>query len=59
VKFIPSGEVKLSDFVTEEKVKIIREAIVEHSQNGELSSVKEALGEEFSYGEIRAVMASL
>jgi ATP-dependent DNA helicase RecQ len=59
VKFIPSGEVKLSDFVTEEKVKIIREAIVEHSQNGELSSVKEALGEDFSYGEIRAVMASL
>lgn len=59
VKFIPSGEVKLSDFVSEEKAKIIREAIVDHSQNGELSTVKEALGEEFSYGEIRAVMASL
>jgi ATP-dependent DNA helicase RecQ len=59
VKFIPSGEVKLSDFVTENKAQIIREAIVKHSQNGELSSVKEALGEEISYGEIRAVMASL
>ncbi len=59
VKFMPSGEVKLSDFVTEEKAKIIRGAILEHSQNGELSTVKEALGEEFSYGEIRAVMASL
>ncbi len=59
MKFIPTGEVKLSDFVTEEKAKIIRQAIIEHSKNGELSSVKEALGDEFSYSEIRAVMASL
>jgi len=58
-RFIPTGEIKLSDLVSFEKIGIIREAIVKLSQNGELSPVKEFLGEDFSYGEIRAVLASM
>ncbi len=58
-RFIPTGEVKLSDFVTKNKVEIIRDAIVKLSQNGELSPVKEFLGDDYSYGEIRAVLASM
>ncbi len=59
VRFIPTGEVKLNDIVTKNKAETIREAIVKLSQNGELSPVKEFLGEDYSYGEIRAVLASL
>ncbi len=59
VRFIPTGEIKLSDLVSFEKIAIIRQAIVELSQNGETSPVKEFLGEDYSYGEIRAVLASM
>lgn len=59
VRFIPTGETKLSDFVVKNKIPTIREAIVKLSQNGELSPVKEYLGEKYTYGEIRAVLASM
>jgi ATP-dependent DNA helicase RecQ len=59
VRFIPTGEVKLSILVDKNKIGTIREAIVKLSQNGELSPVKEFLGNDYSYGEIRAVLASM
>ena len=59
IRFIPTGEMKLSDFVVKNKIPTIREAIVKLSQNGELSPVKEYLGEKYTYGEIRAVLASM
>jgi len=58
-KFIPTGEVRLDQFVTIEKVEIIRNAIEKHSESNALSPIKEYLGEDFTYGEIRAVMAAV
>lgn len=57
VKFIPTGEIKLFEIVPENKVETIRKAILElNSENG-IAPIKEYLGEDFSYGEIRAVIA--
>jgi len=58
-KFIPTGEVRLDQFVTIEKVEIIRNAIEKHSESNALSPIKEYLGDDFTYGEIRAVMAAV
>ncbi len=57
VRFIPTGEVKLTEIVSEEKVETIRNAILELNAEQGISPIKEYLGEEFSYGEIRAVIA--
>ena len=57
VKFIPTGEVKVTEIVPEEKVETIKNAILElHAEQG-IAPIKEFLGEDFSYGEIRAVVA--
>ena len=58
-RFIATGEVSLDDFVSLEKVEVIREAIMKFSESEALSPIKEYLGEDYSYGEIRAVMAAL
>jgi ATP-dependent DNA helicase RecQ len=58
-KFIPTGEVRLDQFVTIEKVETIRKAIEKHSESNALSPIKEYLGDDFTYGEIRAVMAAV
>ncbi|MEO6656276.1 MAG: RQC domain-containing protein, partial [Pyrinomonadaceae bacterium] len=57
-RFITTGEVSLDRFVSLDKVEPIREAIVKFSDSNALSPIKEYLGEEYSYGEIRAVMAA-
>jgi ATP-dependent DNA helicase RecQ len=59
VKFIPSGEVLLDEFVESEKVEAIKDAIVRVNSGYAVAPVKEFLGEDFSYGEIRAVMAAM
>ncbi|MFT3746202.1 MAG: DNA helicase RecQ [Pyrinomonadaceae bacterium] len=58
-RFIPTGQVRLDQFVSVEKVEPIREAIVKFSDSAALSPIKEYLGDEYSYGEIRAVMAAV
>jgi len=58
-RFIPTGEVSLDQFVSLEKVEPIREAIGKFADSNALSPIKEFLGEEYSYGEIRAVMAAV
>ncbi len=58
-RFIATGEVSLDDFVSLEKVHVIREAILKFSESEALSPIKEYLGEDYSYGEIRAVMSAL
>ena len=58
-RFIATGEVSLDQFVSLEKVEVIREAIIKFSESEALSPIKEYLGEEYSYGEIRAVMSAL
>jgi len=59
VRFIPSGEVKLEDLVPEHKIEPIRNAILRFNSVGVVSPIKEFLGENYSYGEIRAVMATM
>ena len=47
------------DLVPEHKIELIRSAIVKFNNGGAVSPVKEFLGEDYSYGEIRAVMATM
>ena len=57
VRFISSGEILLEDIVAAHKIEPIRQAILALNAGIATSPVKEYLGEEFSYGEIRAVIA--
>jgi ATP-dependent DNA helicase RecQ len=59
VRFIPTGEIKLDALVHEQKIETIRDALIRFSDSNALSPVKEFLGDDYSYGEIRAVMASM
>ena len=57
--FIPMGKVRLEELVAEHKVAPIREAIAKHGGEGAIGPIKTELGDDFSYGEIRAVIASM
>jgi ATP-dependent DNA helicase RecQ len=57
VKFIPTGEVRLEEIVSPEKIETIRNAIIKLNAEQGISPIKEFLGEDYSYGEIRAVVA--
>lgn len=57
--FIPTGEITLAELVSEEKIEKIKQAIAEAGESSSTSVIKEKLGEEFSYGEIRMVWAEL
>ncbi len=59
IRFIPTGEIELGEFVAAERVPAIREAIIQCGESAALSPIKEILGDEYSYGEIRAVLAWL
>jgi ATP-dependent DNA helicase RecQ len=59
VRFIPTGEIRVEDLVTKEKIESIRDAIFELNAENGLTPIKEYLGDEYSYGEIRAVVAEL
>ena len=58
-RFIPDGRVSLEELVPVEKVEPIRKAIIQFADGNALSPIKEFLGDEYSYGEIRAVIASM
>lgn len=58
-KFIPTGEIKITDIVPEEKIQAICKAIEETGAGFATSPVKEKLGEAYSHSEIRAVIAHL
>lgn len=57
--FIPKGKVRLDELVPVDKIEIIREAVVKFSEDGKLSPIKEYLGDDFTYGEIRAVLSAI
>ena len=59
VRYISSGEINLQDLVADEKVEPITNAILKFSESGAISPVKEFLGDDYSYGEIRAVLAAM
>jgi ATP-dependent DNA helicase RecQ len=58
-RFIPSGEIKLDDLVSIDKATEIVKAVVKFGDSEALSPIKEFLGENYSYGEIRAVLAAM
>ncbi|HXA01384.1 MAG TPA: helix-turn-helix domain-containing protein [Cytophagaceae bacterium] len=55
LKFLATGEIELSALVTEEKISEIRKVISELGDTGS-AVLKEKLGPDYSYNEIRAVM---
>jgi len=59
VRFISSGEISLEDLVLYSKIEPIKNAIVRLNSGTAVAPVKEFLGENYSYGEIRAVMAEV
>ncbi len=56
--YIESGEVSVSDFIDKEKVNKISDYITE-TKPISINQTKEAMGNEISFGEIRAVMKHL
>ena len=58
-RFIASGEIGLEQIVPDEKIELIREAIIKFADTNALSPIKEFLGDEYRYGEIKAVIASM
>jgi ATP-dependent DNA helicase RecQ len=57
--FIATGEIQLHELVAPHKVETIRNAVLKFNETGALSPIKEFLGDEYTYGEIRAVIASM
>lgn len=58
-RFVASGEIHLDELVSVEKIAAIQRAIQEcNNPEGWLSPIKEMLGEDYTYGEIRAVLAT-
>jgi ATP-dependent DNA helicase RecQ len=58
-RFITTGQIRLDELVSLDKVEPIRGAIMKFNDGGALSPIKEFLGDDYTYGEIRAVMASM
>jgi ATP-dependent DNA helicase RecQ len=58
-RFIATGEVQLHELVPLHKVETIRNAVLKFNDSGALSPIKELLGDDYTYGEIRAVIASM
>jgi len=58
-RYIATGELSLEILVPYHKIEPIVQAVLKFKDSNALSPVKEYLGEDFSYGEIRAVMASM
>jgi ATP-dependent DNA helicase RecQ len=58
-RFIASGEIGVEDLVPDHKIEPIKDALIQFSETGALSPVKEFLGEDYSYGEIKAVLAAM
>ncbi|MBP6005274.1 MAG: DNA helicase RecQ [Pyrinomonadaceae bacterium] len=57
-KFIATGEISLDRVVPPKRAETIRRAIDKFADSEALSPIKEYLGEDYSYGEIRAVIAA-
>jgi ATP-dependent DNA helicase RecQ len=59
VRFIQTGEITIEDFVPDYKIEPIKDAIEKFRDLGAISPIKEFLGESYTYGEIRAVLATM
>ena len=54
--FVQTGEIDVSNFVSREKIIVIQDAVEKYGDTM-LSPLKEILGEEYSYNEIKATIA--
>jgi len=54
--FVQTGELDVLEFVNEEKIPAIKDAVESYGAD-RLAPLKEVLGDNYSYGEIRAVVA--
>jgi ATP-dependent DNA helicase RecQ len=57
-KFVRMGDIKIEELVSREKILIIESAVKEYS-SGSIIPIKQKLGDDISFGEIRLVMAGL
>lgn len=57
--FIFLGELQIEKMVSKEKLKAISQAIEEIGNTEPISPIKQKLGDQYSYGEIRAVISHL
>jgi ATP-dependent DNA helicase RecQ len=58
-RYMATGEVDLNDLVAVNKVEPIRQAILQFGDSSAVGPIKQFLGEQYSYGEINAVLASI
>lgn len=54
--FVFTGEININEIVSKEKLEVITGAIEQNRNSLAIAPVKQKLGEEYSYGEITAVM---
>jgi ATP-dependent DNA helicase RecQ len=57
-RFIQTGDIDIEELVSLNKIEFIHQAITELGEEISVGKLKEKLGEEYSYGEIRAVLAT-
>ncbi len=57
-KYVSSGEIKIGELITREKLLIIESAVNEN-EGGSITSIKQKVGGDISFGEIRLFMAGL
>ncbi len=58
-RYIATGELKVDDLVSPDKIPPIRQAFLSINKLTGLGQIKEILGDDYTYGEIRAVAADL
>lgn len=56
ISFIASGDLEVNELVSEDKIKVIQQVMAELGEINSATQIKEKLSDDFSYGEIRAVM---
>ena len=57
-KYVQSGELDITGFVSSENITLI-EAALKDFNGGSITPIKQALGDNISFGEIRMVMAAM
>jgi ATP-dependent DNA helicase RecQ len=57
-RFVQSGELKMEQLVSKEKIELIESALADYHESS-ITPLKNKLGSDVSFGEIRLVMASL
>lgn len=57
--FILTGEIDIKELVPERKIEFIRVALLEFGDDAKIGPVKARLGDDYSFGEIRAVQQHL